>query len=113
MPLKEEDSIPRTKDHPPGEYPRSGMHADVHAPIQDVEHLMPESPLLIHCNRRDMDMGGATLPLLFNHHRHLKRQRLIGEGDSSHLIEISPDDDGKKPPVSLDVLNSPQLRSTP
>ena len=93
MPLEEKDSIPRTKDHPLSEYPLPGMHADAHAPLQDVEHLMPISPSLIHCDGRGMDMGGATLPLLLNHHRHLKKQRLIGERNRPPLIEISPDDD--------------------
>ena len=93
MLLEEEDSITKTKDHPLDEYSVPGMHADVHAPLQEVEHLVPISPPLIHCDGRGMDMGWTTLTLLFNHHRHLKRQRLIGEGDRPPLIKISPDDD--------------------
>ncbi len=113
MPLEEEDSIPGTKDHPTHERPIPSMNADVHPPLHDVEHLVPVSPLLIHCDGRGMNMGWATLPLLFNHHRHLKRQRLIGEGDCPPLIEISPDDDGKKSPVSLDILNRPHYEALP
>ncbi len=59
MPLEEEDSVPGTKDHPLHERPIPGMHADVHPPLHDVEHLVPVSPLLIHCDGRGMNMGWA------------------------------------------------------